>query len=81
MKKYAVIKCGRCGLPQYVPLNQATRQCPQCHYHMKLDRALIVRETDDLQVALALVKYLKLPEGERDALWDQITAHNQRQKS
>ncbi len=72
MKKYLIIQCGRCGLPQYVQSNQATRKCPGCNYHMQVYDALVVRETDDLVEAGLIVKYLKLPEDQRDTLWDKI---------
>ncbi len=77
MKKYLIIKCGRCGLPQYVQSEQSTRKCPGCSYHMQVHTATVVQQTDDLSKAQALVKYLKLPESERNTLWDEITKRNQ----
>ncbi len=73
MKKYLIIKCGRCGLPQYVQSEQGTRKCPGCNYHMQVHTAAVMQETDDLSKAQALVKYLKLPESVRNTLWDEIT--------
>ncbi len=75
MKKYLVIKCGRCGLPQYVQSDQGTRKCPGCNYHIRVAKALVVKDTDDLSEAETLVKYLKLPESQRDALWDKIKGY------
>ena len=72
MKKYLVIQCGRCGLPQYVQSNQSTRKCPGCNYHIRIQNALVVKETDKLEEATEIVKYLKLPEMQRDSLWDKI---------
>jgi hypothetical protein len=74
MKKYFVIQCGRCGLPQYVLSNQTTRKCPGCNYQMQVHTTRVVKETDDFMVAQTLVKYLKLPETQRDTLWDEIAA-------
>ncbi len=79
MKKYLIIRCGRCGLPQYVQSDQNTRKCPGCGYHIQVHSANIVQSTEDLAKAQTLVKYLKLPENERNALWDEITGgHKER---
>ncbi len=77
MKKYLIIQCGRCGLPQYVQSTQSTRKCPGCSYHIRIENALVVKHTDDLSEAETIVKYLKLPESQRDALWDKIAARKQ----
>jgi len=74
MKKYLVIRCGRCGLPQYVQSDQLTRKCPRCNYKIQIKKALVLQATNDLAEAETLVKYIKLPESKRDHLWDKISA-------
>lgn len=70
VKRYRIIRCPRCGLPQYVLAGQKTRQCPRggCGYRIPVATARILLETDDQRAAVEIVKELKYPPAMREFL-------------
>ncbi|MHA1730118.1 MAG: DUF1922 domain-containing protein [Promethearchaeota archaeon] len=74
---YKIIRCNKCGLPQYVKEGQKTRKCPNCNKTINLRKVIVLERTNDLKSAVLLVQKLKMDNKDADTF---TTAYDKEQE-
>lgn len=74
VKRYAIFKCEKCGLPQYARYDQKTRKCLKCGKYMVLKKTWIRGWASDIHEAIYIVQKLK---AKKETNLDFTSSYNQ----